>query len=217
MPRKWTDEQRAEARKRALARGWGKAKVEERPVDPVRSEAVFIAENEGKPSVETVEKSEDEDGNPVTTTHTRPGTLVMYKPLEHGGYEPRPVSRTAIGQLLKNGWAEVCPDCKKRHLDKQGRDSTDPNLCSARPPVKVILCPVCRIRIYDNMPYETGADDPDDENVIDPDDLQESTPEQRLTAARNLHMWMNHPRSSQERGLPPLPDAMRAEVAEARK
>ncbi len=201
MPREWTDEQRAEASRKAKE----------------RSAAILIAENETRPPVETVERRKDEDGNPVTTTHVRPGTTIMYKPLEHGGYEPRPVSATSIGLLLKEGWAEVCPECHERHIDKQGADSCDPNLCSARPPVAVILCPVCRVRIYDNMPFEAPiAAGEVDENVILPDDIVESTPEQRLTAARNLHMWMHHPRSAQERNIPPLPAALRDMVAEPR-
>ncbi|KKM16942.1 hypothetical protein LCGC14_1680800, partial [marine sediment metagenome] len=75
MPREWTDEQKAEASRRAKERGFG------------RSPAVLIAEQEARPMEETVDRVQDEDGNPVTTTHTRPGTTIMYKPLEHGGYE----------------------------------------------------------------------------------------------------------------------------------
>lgn len=167
--------------------------------------------------VETVDVSTSEDGNAVKTTHTRPGTIVMYKPLAHGGYEPRTASVTSIKLLLEEGWAENCPECHKKHIDNTGQESTDPNLCSARPPVAVILCPVCRVRIYDNMPYEAAITVDADENVIFPDDLDDSTPEQRLVAARNLHLWLHHPRSAQERNIPPLPDAMRDMVTEARQ
>ncbi|KKK67096.1 hypothetical protein LCGC14_2957470, partial [marine sediment metagenome] len=84
------------------------------------------------------------------------------------------------------------------------------------PPVAVILCPVCRVRIYDNMAFDAPSEDGADENVINPDDMVESTPEQRLIAARNLHLWVHHPRSAQERNIPPLPEAMRDMVGEAR-
>ena len=208
-PRTWSDEQREAARQRAKAQGFGtKAAIEEHEVPPVRSSEVFIAEQQGRIE-KTVEQAQDEDGNPVKTTHIRPGTLVMYKPLEYGGYEPRTVSATAIGLLLRQGWAENCPDCGKKHIDKKGMESSDPNLCSARPPVGVILCPVCRLRIYDNMRVEEAPASEDDPNVIVTSDLQESTPEQRLIAARNLHMWMLHTRSAQEMNLPPLPAALR--------
>ena len=178
---------------------------------------MFVAEHDGKPMVETVEVTKGEDGNAVTTTHTRPGTIVMYKPLAHGGYEPRTASVTSIKLLLDEGWAENCPECGKKHIDSIGQESTDPNLCSARPPVAVILCPVCHVRIYDNMPYEERVMADIDKNVIFPDDLDDSTPEQRLVAARNLHLWLHHPRSAQERNIPPLPDAMRDMVTEARQ
>ncbi len=225
MPRVWTDEQRAEARQRALDRGFGRpvaerqaGKVEVHANPPVAcSPAVFIAENEARPLEVTEERTKGEDGNAVTTTHTRAGTLMMYKPLEHGGYEPRTVSATAISMLLGEGWAEICPDCTKRHLDKEGRETADPNLCSARPPVAVIICPVCQVRIYDNMAREAEVAASDDKNVINPGDLQVSTPEDRLVAARNLHMWMSHPRSAQERNLPPVPEALRGDMVEARQ
>ncbi len=225
MPREWTDEQRAEASERAKERGFGRpvaerqaGKVEVHANPPVtRSPAVFIAENEARPMEVTEERAKGEDGSAVTTTHTRAGTLTMYKPLEHGGYEPRTVSAKAISMLLGEGWAEVCPECGKRHLDKQGQETADPNLCSARPPVAVIICPVCHVRIYDNMAREEVEESDEDANVINPGDLQASTPEDRLVAARNLHMWMSHPRSAQERNLPPVPEALRGDMVEARQ
>lgn len=217
-PREWTDEQREVARQRAKDQGFGgkTASVEEHAIPPVRKAEVFIAEHQGRTD-RTEEQVQDEDGNPVKTTHSRPGTIVMYKPLEHGGYEPRRASVTAISMLLGQGWAENCPECGKKHTDKNGQETSDPNLCSTRPPVAVILCPVCRLRIYDNMYYDdvptTGEED---NNVIVVNDIQESTPEQRLVAARNLHMWMHHPRSAQERNLPPVPAALRDMVQEVR-
>ena len=219
MVRQWTDEQRAEASRRAKERGFGRvqtaASVEVVDVPPVgKSAEVFLAQHEG--IVDTiVDREVSDDGNPVTTTHTRPGTMVMYKPFA-GGYAPRTVSVSALRLLLRQGWSEHCPSCGKPHLDKNGNHSTDPNLCTARPALAVILCPVCRLRIYDNMPFEEAATEDDDKNVITPDDLQASTPEQRLIAARNLHMWLHHPRSAQERNLPPLPAALRDMVAEPR-
>ncbi len=205
MPREWTDEQRAEASRKAKEQGFGQQ----------RSAVAFVAETENQPPVETVELSKDEDGNVVTTKHSQASTVTMYKPLEHGGYAPRRASVHSMKLLLGQGWAENCPECGKKHIDSSGVESSDPNLCSAREPVAVILCPVCHVRIYDNMPFETQAGADEDENVIFPDDLEESTPEMRLTVARNLHLWLSHPRSAQERGIPPLPEAMRDMVAEA--
>ncbi len=225
MPRVWTDEQRAAARQRALERGFGRPVAERQPgkvevhanAPVTRSPAVFIAENEARPMEVTEERAKGEDGSAVTTTHTRAGTTTMYKPLEHGGYEPRTVSSKVIAMLLGEGWFELCPDCKGRHLDKQGLNSSDPNLCTAREPVAVIICPVCQVRIYDNMAREAAVVASDDKNVINPGGLQVSTPEDRLVAARNLHMWMSHPRSAQERNLPPVPEALRGDMVEARQ
>lgn len=207
-----------------MARGFGAkqrtaAQVEVHDVAPVEVTPtdVFIAKHEGQ-KVRTVDRDESEDGTPVVTTHTRPGTIIMYKPTEHHGYVPRTVAVSSIRLLLGQGWAENCPDCRKKHIDKNGVESTDPNLCSARDPVAFIICPVCRQRIYDNMNFSEPlqGEDEDDPNLIRLGDAQESTPEKRLTAARNLHMWLTHPRTSQEMGLPPLPPAMRDMVPEAR-
>src|SRR3990167_3222065 len=119
------------------------------PVGVETSAEVFIAQHEGR-MVQSADRATDEDGNPVTTTHTRPGTLVMYKPTEKQGYVPKVVSGSAVRLLLRQGWKEFCPDCNNRHIDKNGTESTDPNLCPAREPVKVGVCRVCDKRVFDN-------------------------------------------------------------------
>ncbi len=215
MPREWTDEQRAEARQRALDRGFGKpvaerqaGKVETHDNVPVgRSPEVLIAEEGGK-RVKTVEGGNEADGG-VITTHTRPGTTVMYKPNGGHGYAPRTVSATALRLLLDEGWQEQCPDCHAPHLDKQGEHSTDPNLCSARDPVAVRECPVCQKRIYDNVGFEEAAvEDEEDPNLIREEAYTKSTGETRTKASLDLHLWQKHPRRAQMMNVPPLPEAM---------
>ncbi len=170
-----------------------------------QSPEVLIAQHEGR-----MVKDQSEDGDGVVTTHTRPGTLVMYKPTETQGYSPRTVSGSAVRLLLRQGWREFCPDCGKRHVDKKGRESTDPNLCSARDPIAVRVCRVCTKRIFDNRRFvfdgNMGGDDP---NVIEDDAYAESTPEDRTRASLNLHYWVRHPREAQMMNIPPLPTAMR--------
>ena len=117
--------------------------VENVPV--AMSEEVLIAQHEGR-RVKTEETTKGEDGE-VMTTHTRPGTVVMYKPTESHGYTPRTVSVSAIRLLLRQGWREICPDCNQRHINNNGVESTDPNLCKARDPVAVRVCRVCTKRI----------------------------------------------------------------------
>ena len=223
MAREWTDEQRAEASARAKEHGLG-AKVREpasvtvQEVEQVSGDqtAVFEAKHSGG-LVRTVERAESEDGSPVTTTHTRPGTLTMYKPTERQGYTPRTVSASAIRILLDEGWAEHCPDCGKDHIGKDGKASTDPNLCSARPPVAVRVCPVCQKRIYDNVRF---AEQPEgvegDPNVIKDEAYTASTPEQRTKVLLNLHLWVRHARQAQMMNVPALPSALQDMVAEAK-
>ncbi len=170
------------------------------------SDEVLIAEQEGR-MVQSAETVQSEDG-PVITTHTRPGTLVLYKPTESHGYLPRTVSASALRQLLKQGWKQVCPDCNKRHINKDGIESTDPNLCDARDPVAVRVCRVCTKRIFDNRQFtydgKMGGDDP---NVIE-DEAGSSTPEERTLASLHLHYWTWHPREAQMMKIPPLPAAL---------
>lgn len=217
MVRKWTDEQRAAASRRAKESGLGvrsgtKASVAIEEVPPVGASAeVFLADHEG-----VIEKSVDqfkgEDGNPVTTTHTRPGTTVMYKPTEKGRYVPRTVSVSALRLLIRQGWQEMCPDCNDHHLNKDGVASTDPNLCTAREPLAVRVCPVCQKRIYDNVRFDEQVEG-DDPNVIQDVPYEQSTPGSRTQVSLNLHLWTRHPRTAQMMNVPPLPAAM-AEVAE---
>ncbi|KKN27942.1 hypothetical protein LCGC14_0859320 [marine sediment metagenome] len=189
-------------KKRAYTRA--SATVEEIP-SVGQSPDMLIAEHEGR-----MVQDESEDGDGVVTTHTRPGTLVMYKPTETQGYTPRTVSGSAVRLLLRQGWREVCPDCNKRHVDKNGKDSTDPNLCSAREPLAVRVCRVCTKRIFDNRRFtfdgKMGGDDP---NVIEDEAYDESTPEERTKASLNLHYWVLHPREAQMMNIPPLPTALR--------
>jgi hypothetical protein len=186
------------------------------PILPQRSEEMLAAEHEGS-RVQSQETIRSEDGD-VMATHTRPGTLVMYKPTETQGYVPRTVSVSAIRLLLKQGWKEVCPDCGARHINARGEESTDPNLCSAREPVAVRLCRVCPKRIYDNQGLRfDGKMASDDPNVIMDDDFDLSTPAERTKASLNLHYWIRHPRQAQQMGLPPLPAALRDMVEGAQK
>jgi len=141
----------------------------------------------------------------------------MYKPSERYGYSPRSVSASAIGLLLRQGWKEVCPDCNSRHIDKNGNESTSPNLCSAREKVKAGVCRVCGKKVYDNQGFmETENLDLEDPNLIDDELYTKTTAEQRVISSLNLHYWLRHPRQAQMMALPPLPEAMRDLVEGAR-
>lgn len=187
--------------------------VENRP-PPQRSPrrgsaAAFIARNSGRVD-ETNDTITTNDGT-GTATHTRPGTVVMYKPTERSGYIPRTVSTSAMAMLLKQGWSEFCPDCEQDHLDRNGNVTTDPNACSAREPVAVRICPVDGKRIYDTMSLNAAMVDDyeDDPNVIHDDPYAASTPAQRTKMKLDLHLWVRHPEWAQANGVPPLPSAFK--------
>jgi hypothetical protein len=193
--------------------------VENTPITPTRrrgrSAAALLAEHEGRMATST-EQSIGEDGTPVLTTHRRPGTLVMYKPSERNGYVPRTVSASSLPILLRQGWKEFCPDCNAEHVNKKGEVSTDPNLCTAREPVKVRVCRVCSKRIYDNVRFGEQEDADDDPNVIRDDAYENTSPERRTEILLNLHYWMRHPQEAQMMGVPPLAGSLGRMVEDAR-
>src|SRR5512146_2071967 len=171
------------------------------------SEEMFLAQADATADVE--DRGVSPDG--LATQHKRPGTVVMYKPMAGGGWTPRTVSVSAIRMNLANGWQQVCPDCGRHHLDRNGNDTTDPNACAAREPVAVRVCPIasCRKRIYDTaVVTEVSVQDDDDPNVIKDDgNAYESTPATRTQMKLNLHLWTRHPLWAQTNGVPPLPSA----------
>lgn len=192
------------------------AEIEDVTPVGVESAEVFIAQHEGR-MVRSQDSAAGEDGE-VVTTHTRPGTLIMYKPTEGQGYVPKTVSASAVRLLLRQGWREFCPDCKKRHVDKNGNESTDPNLCSARDPVAVRVCRVCAKRIYDNQGFRfDGLMAADDPNVIEDEAYVSTTPADRTRASLNVHYWLRHPRQAQMMNLPPLPTALRDMAEEVKE
>ena len=183
------------------------ASVEIHDVEPVgasvRSSEVLLAEEEGR-----VTKTTGEEAG-VKTTHTRPGTTTMYKPINNG-FEPRTVSVSALRLLIRQGWKEQCPLCNSAHINRSGQHSTDPNLCTARDPVAVRECPACGKRIYDNVGFTENTDQKGevDVNVIREEAYDQSTGASRTKASLDLHLWQKHPRQAQMMGVPPLPKAM---------
>lgn len=192
------------------------ASVEIEEITPVGTSAqVLLAKNEGR-KVQTVDQETGEDGQGITTTHNRPGTMIMYKPLERGGYAPKTVSVSALRLLLRQGWQEHCPLCKGDHINADGVASTDPNLCAASDPVAVRVCPVCQKRIYDNIRFTEQAEEDGDVNVIREEAYENSTGASRTKASLDLHLWIRHSRQAQMMGVPPLPAAMQDMVGEAK-
>ena len=193
----------------------------------VNSDTVFLAENAGRRRNQATQRDDLDGGHDtlgVTIIETnRPDTIYMWKPGRRRPdgtteYTPRLISVVAIGENLRNGWKQHCPDCGLDHIDRNGIISSDPNLCPARPPVMLRLCPVCGKRIYDNLTPDSylSEEDSEDPNVIKDESYTATTPEERTAAQLNLHMWLRHPQQAMMRGLPPLPTALREVVEGAR-
>lgn len=191
------------------------ARVEEietkQPTRRVSREQAFIARTSSAQASDEMQFSAD--GVTGNITHDRPGTVVMYKPSQRMGYQARTVSASAVPMLFRQGWSDICPDCKDHHLDRNGNPTTDLNACKAREAVAVRVCPVCRKRVYDNMSVTQAliADD-DDPNVIADESYGSNDPATRTKQKMDLHLWVRHPEWAQANGVPPLPSAFREMV-----
>lgn len=180
----------------------------------MHSQTAFMAKNSGRQ-----ERTEDTlttaDGTGVAI-HTRPGTVVMYKPTERNGYMPKVASVSAMPMLFNEGWLEICPLCNDHHVNRNGDITTDPNACKARPPLGVAVCPVCAKRVYDNMTVrDVAVEEEADPNVVQLDIAGSSDPKQRLEQKMGLHLWIRHPEWAQANGVPQLPTAFREMVDSA--
>ena len=176
------------------------------------SRAAFMAkhQNDNAQDVTTVAS----DGVTGAVLHTRPGTVVMYKPTDRSGYQARRVSAASMPMLFDLGWSNICPLCEGEHLDRNGNATTDPNACKALPAVALRRCQVCGKRIYDNaqspLVVEEGEDD--DPNLIKDEAYLTADPAQRTKQKLDLHLWVRHPEYAQANGVPSLPEAFREMV-----
>ena len=177
------------------------------PSRAMTEEEAFLLQNSGR--VQSVEGFRHQDSLPeshgVTIVHTRPGTVMMWKPGPDGHYTPRTVSESSRALNLQNGWAITCPECHTNH-EASPYPPSDPNSCPSREPVAVRECPVCNKRVFDNVMGEAKKKPIPDPNVIK-DEYEFTTPESRTRLLLNTHMWVRHPQQAQMRGLPPLPSA----------
>ena len=74
----------------------------------VSDEEAFLIQDQGL--VRTQERFSDEmNAGGATITHTRPGRVLMWKPIENGTYVPRTVSESSKGVNLQMGWKIKCP------------------------------------------------------------------------------------------------------------
>jgi len=185
-------------------------------VQTISEEEEFLLRSPG--NVRTQEQFSDEGGDRTlasgaTITHTRPGRVLMWKPMGDGRYTPRIVSGTSRAQLLDNGWKVKCPACNTNH-EASPYPPGDANACPAREAVASRFCPVCGKHITDdlvNMQFKVELGDlPDAEKVIQDESEMGTTPASRTRVQLDRHLWQFHPRSAEMMGRPPLPVATRS-------
>ncbi len=193
MPRKWTEEQREEARQRAKQHNFGRrATVTHGPSD----EALLIAQAQAKPSVVTTDNlTEEKDRG--TVTHTKSGLVRVYKPTAYG-YKAKYIPATNVTMALANGFLARCPDCN-------GECGDGPNDCPERPKRMYRQCavPQCGKKIFDYEQKDIDAADIDaaDPMAIRDDSYMQSTPELRTKAVLDKHMLLIHPNEAAAAGI----------------
>ena len=159
---------------------------------PPSEEQIFLAQHDPMGTIRTTESLQQmgvavAEGTAATMTHQRAEFVTLYKPTEYG-YFPRKVPVTNMAMLLKAGYLPQCPDCG-------GHCGTDENSCPGRDKRHFRVCPLasCGRRIYDHPPKTTAEQDESDPYMIRDDAYEQSTPELRLRAAMDAHIWSRHP------------------------
>lgn len=172
---------------------------------------LLLARNQNAQPQETVEAFADEDTRALEEGHASVarvgfGKVRVFK-LTPAGSVPVEVPVQALGQVLRDGYSPVCFDC--------GQEECGPgvNDCPGRAPKRYRVCPVqsCGKVIYDPMPtgvfrrdeFDNGSRGPHaaDENAIQDDAYQSSTPESRTRAAMDLHIIGYHASTAMELGI----------------
>ncbi len=203
MSRTWTEEQRIEARRRAIQQGLGrKATITESP----SPEQMLIAQaQQAAPQVSRQNLTEVVDKETMgddrgSVSHTRPGLVRVYKPTPYG-YKPRTIPVTNLGQALKGGFLPHCPDCNPGGLE--GQDcASGPNDCPAREKRMYRVCPVpqCGKKIYDYQ-QQVATELGEDSMRVEDDAYMQSTPELRTKAVMDKHMLGLHPNEAAAAGI----------------
>lgn len=198
--REWTEEQRREARERALARGFGKkAEVVTAP----SAEQVLLAKSQDTPAIHTEEDlaavagKDVTQGDSGTVTHTTPGKVRVYKPTPYG-YRAREIPVTNYSNALRNGFRAECPDCG-------GQCGDGINDCPVREKRAYRMCPIpgCGKKVYDyeRTEIEAAKGDAGDPHMIQDDAYIEATPQLRTKAALDKHMLGRHPIEAAAAGI----------------
>jgi hypothetical protein len=175
----------------------------------VTAEQAFIAQQMARRAEITQGPVADEtETSGGIVTHSRPGTVTMYKPDGKGGFTPRVVPVTAIQQNLAVGFTIYCPQCYDG-TPGSGQHGGKPNDCPGRPPLASRICPVCRKQIYDNLGDVDTAEVNHDPNVIVDDAYSLSTPATRTKAMLDQHIRVRHEITAEVMGLArPAPTAI---------
>lgn len=174
-------------------------------------EAFMVQDIAGEKTVTTQGPDADHLTAGATIEHTRKGRVLMWKPGADGKYTPREVAENSRAILLGNGWKFACPDCGTNHEASQ-YPPEDPNSCPARPAIAWTACPVCGKRQFDNMQWKTverNAEASDADAMIVDDEIDRTSPRERVMLIRNLHMWSRHPRQAQMMNIAQLPTALK--------
>ena len=199
----WTEEQRNEARARAIKQGLGrKAETTEAPSAEAMllAQAQSIAPQATTEELTTVVDKETMGDDRGTVSHVTAGLVRVYKPTAYG-YKPKNIPATNLAQALKGGFLAHCPDCNPQGID--GADCSDgTNDCPVREKRFYRVCPVpsCGKKIHDyQQDIEQTAEE--DSMRIEDNAYMQATPELRTKALMDRHMLGLHPNEAAAAGI----------------
>jgi hypothetical protein len=174
----------------------------------VQQGAVTLPSGETSTPILDVPGNRDAGENAVVggnVTQRRDPNVALYFATELGVFMPRYVASGSVGQCLRDGALDYCPDCGRTNcgIDDRGRIAGDINACPARGTVPFARCNICGKRQYDttvtNVHRELEAGE------LDVSALQATTPAQRLKAKLDIHQLAYHQDQARINGLMPMP------------
>lgn len=140
---------------------------------------------------QATETSKSDPNDQGTIQHTTHSKVRVFKRMNNGHWAPRLIPRQNLTSALKNGFRASCPECGSNTCT--GR----PNECSGQMNIKFRRCPQCGKKIHDDpVIYASqfmGKSGNSEEEEIQDDAYEASTPESRTKAFLDRHILAYHP------------------------
>ena len=144
-------------------------------------------------------------GESMTVTHKTAGKVTLYKPVTNTkgavlSWRRVSVKSTDFDACILQGWRATCGSCN-------GYCGNEPNDCPARPKRQYRICPICHVRVYDQVDDQGDMPVTDDPLAIQDTTFMVTTAEMRTRVLLETHIRTWHPQEGLAYGIQPLAPA----------